>query len=440
MSSVLVLVHGSLAERFSASELKGAGLQVAEELTECHKLVQAVAQQVPEVVLVQALTVDDKLLAALHALGGTASLPVVLFTPDADAARMAKALQAGVHAWVPGLQAPADWGALLQLARLRHAHEQGLLTKWRDATDKLEERKTVERAKGLLMRGRDVTDDDAFRILRNASMHTNQRISQVSQHIIEVAHCAEAVNRAGQLRMLSQRLVKLHLLRLAEPSARTHKQAFEESVKRVDDNLLWLAQTGSVSGSGPAGASAGTDEALVAISVAWLPLKTMLQACAAPDSLPQVEERAERFLQQAEALTGVLERDGQVATLKVLNVAGRQRMLSQRFAKLALVHLLQLPVLESDGRAAMTLVQIDFEQALAYLNALPLTTTPIRAALDAAQSDWQHMLATVAGVGRVSGRDLSARLHVVANASEALLAGFEQLSTQYERSMHMLMG
>ena len=74
------------------------------------------------------------------------------------------------------------------------------------------ERKLVDRAKGILMRARQVSEDEAFRVLRAASMHSNQRVGQVSQHVIDAARFAEAVNRAGQLRMLSQRLVKLYAL------------------------------------------------------------------------------------------------------------------------------------------------------------------------------------------------------------------------------------
>ena len=67
------------------------------------------------------------------------------------------------------------------------------------------------------MRAREVTEAEAFAVLRTASMHSNQRVGQVSRQVIAAAHYADAVNRAGKLRMLSQRLVKLYALRLLEP-------------------------------------------------------------------------------------------------------------------------------------------------------------------------------------------------------------------------------
>ena len=77
--------------------------------------------------------------------------------------------------------------------------------------EKLEERKWVDKAKGILMRPARVSEEEAFKMLRNASMQGNQRVGQVSRRDRRRPH-AEAINRAGQQRMLSQRLVKLHAL------------------------------------------------------------------------------------------------------------------------------------------------------------------------------------------------------------------------------------
>jgi two-component system, response regulator PdtaR len=281
------------------------------------------------------------------------------------------------------------------------------------------------------MRARALSDDDAFQILRTASMHTNQRLGQVSEQIIQSAHFAEALNRAGQLRMLSQRLVKLHLLRLADVQSRQQLALLDDSVQRVDANLAWL-------GKGLSQPSFG--DLLGVLGATWQPLKTSLKGKPAAGQVQQVDELADRLLQDAERLTASLQHAGAVASLQVLNVAGRQRMLSQRFAKMALMDLLGAEGGAAGRSAAMTTVQGDFERALGYLNGLPLSTPDIRTALDEAATGWQQMLAATPKDRRPAGRDRLARLETVANASENLLDRFEQLSTHYERSMQMLMG
>jgi hypothetical protein len=76
-------------------------------------------------------------------------------------------------------------------------------------SSRFEERKLVDRAKGILMRARQVSEDEAFRVLRAASMHSNSVSAGVAAGD-RGRRFAEAINRAGSLRMLSQRLVKLH--------------------------------------------------------------------------------------------------------------------------------------------------------------------------------------------------------------------------------------
>jgi hypothetical protein len=72
-----------------------------------------------------------------------------------------------------------------------------------DSPEHAEERTLVDRAKGILMKAGGLSEDEAFRILRSASQRNQRRVGQVSRRLIDAARAAEAVNRAGQLRMLS---------------------------------------------------------------------------------------------------------------------------------------------------------------------------------------------------------------------------------------------
>lgn len=431
MTSVLLLRQGPRGLLPLQADLEAAGLVVLAVVEDCSKLVQAAVQHAPDLVVGEAPRPDDALFKATQTLAEVLPKPVLLFTPDADAAHIERATGAGVHAWVVNGYGAERLRPLVHLAQARFGRERALLEQLRDVSQRFEERKQVERAKGILMRARALSDDDAFQILRTASMHTNQRLGQVSEQIIQSAHFAEAVNRAGQLRMLSQRLVKLHLLRLADVQSRQQQVLLDDSVQRVDANLAWL-------GKGLSQPSFG--DLLGLLGATWQALKTSFKGKPVAGQVQQVDDLADRLLQDAERLTASLQHAGAVASLQVLNVAGRQRMLSQRFAKMALMDLLGIEDGATGRSAAMTAVQGDFERALAYLNGLPLSTPDIRAALDEAALGWQQMLAATPQNRRPAGRDRLARMETVAHASESLLDRFEQLSTHYERSMQMLMG
>ncbi len=431
MTTVLLLQDDPPAPLTLREDLAAAGLHLLGVTHDCGNLVHDAARHAPDVVVVAQTRSGDALLQALAALDEALPRPVLVFTDNDDPALMARALEAGVSAWVVNGYAGARLPALVQLARARFEHEQALRDRLRDAEQRLAERKAVERAKGILVRARGVSDDDAFAILRNASMHTNLRLEAVSRQVIASSQLAEAVNRAGQLRMLSQRIVKLYLLRLATPRSPAQDALLAESMARVEANLAWLDK---------AAPRLPSMDWFARMAQGWAALEANLRERPTRERAWAVDEGAELLLHDAEHLTDVLQGAGAVASLQVLNVAGRQRMLSQRFAKLALMGLLDVEEPTDANDAVLLAVQGDFERAQAYLNGLPLSTADIRSALMDASRDWQLLLAAAAQAPRPAGRDRRARLDTVAHASEALLASFEQLTTQYEHSMQMLMG
>lgn len=431
MSVSVVLLSDAPSCQGLVNDLESAGGEVLAVLDDCSLLVQSVVRHAPNLVVVHTSAVGDALFKATQSLAEVSPLPVLVFTQDGDADHIVRATESGMHAYVINGYGAKRLRPLMQLAQARFSRERALLEELRDVSTRFEERKAVERAKGILMSARQVSDDDAFHILRTASMHSNQRLGQVAQHIIQSAHFAEGVNRAGQLRMLSQRLVKHWLLRLAGVQVTQHLALQTESAQRIDANLALLGKNLSHPTFGDLLADVVTD---------WKALKKALKAAPSTDQLAPLNVLAERLLQDAERLTTSLEGAGSVAPLRMLNMAGRQRMLSQRFAKASLLGVLESGEPQLQHQAEMEGARQSFEQGLAYLNGLPLSTPDIRRTLESAAQGWQQVLTGADHVRRPAGRDRLLRLESLAAASESLLDDFETLSGQYERSMQMLMG
>jgi two-component system, response regulator PdtaR len=181
MTSVLLLRQGPRGQLPLQADLEAVGLTVLGAVEDCSKLVQAAVQHAPDLVVGEVPRPDEALFKATQTLAEVLPRPVLLFTTDADAAHIGRATGAGVHAWVVNGYGAERLRPLVHLAQARFGHEQALLEQLRDVSQRFEERKQVERAKGILMRARALSDDDAFQILRTASMHTNQRLGQVSE-------------------------------------------------------------------------------------------------------------------------------------------------------------------------------------------------------------------------------------------------------------------
>jgi len=170
------------------------------------------------------------------------------------------------------------------------------------------------------------------------------------------------------------------------------------------------------------------------VQATWAQVQASLVNAPVASRLPAIDQDAERLLELSDRLTQALENAGLAPTLHVINVSGRQRMLAQRLAKLALLR--QGPALSATEPLPQELAPTAeaFERGLAYLKEIPLSTPAIREATAAADLRWQEMLAAVRG-----GAVPLARVTLAA-ASEALLELFDQLTREYEQSMQLLMG
>lgn len=429
MTTALLCTSRSPSAPGLAADLSAAGITLLATVHECSKLVQAAVLHAPDVVICDVSRPGASWFEAIETLEKTQPAPTLFFTQDADAAHIAHATESGVHVYVVQGYASHRLRSLIHLAQARHTKAQQLRRALEDMATRLEERKAVDRAKGILMRAQSLSDDDAFRTLRSAAMSSNQRMGQLSQHIIQSAQAAESVNRAGQLRMLSQRLVKLHLLQTAGGQGEPPDALLQESVQWVDGNFALLRKNLSQATYG---------DLLEQVASTWEQLKAAL---ARADSAA-VEDAAEALLLGAERLTGSLESAGTGAPLQVLNLAGRQRMLSQRFAKFALLAT-QAPADSPVSRKAqegMRSVQEEFEAALTYLNGIPLSTPDIHADLSAAGVAWLQMVDAAREGQRKPLARRGTHRDALAQGSETLLTLFERLSVHYEHSMHMLMG
>lgn len=380
----------------------------------CLDLVQACTPAAPQLLIVHAPQGADAVRQALAAWNGRPPCALCLVAPATGPAQALDWAAAGVHAWAAALQADS-LPTLLALAQARFDREDALQRELATLRAQFDERKWVDRAKGLLMDLRSLSEDDAFKLLRNTAMHTKLRLPDVARSVLDAARWAEAVNRAGQLRMLSQRLVALAAQRLAQVDGARQRQT--QALRRAQDNIDFLVALPL-----PAEAAASRQ----AVVQAWEQLKPVLSARGGTAALAEADRRAELLLQAADTFTDLLQAQGGRPTLHVVNLCGRQRMRAQRLAKQALVATL----MPAPGQAeALHVLMDEFEQALRDIEAAPLSSPEIRQALQAAREGWLLLLRTLRGTDSTA----------LASASERLLDELDRLTACCEHSLQLLL-
>ena len=111
--------------------------------------------------------------------------PVVVVTGVDDPSLVERSIASGVSAYLTKPVDSRELQAALELAAARHDEFQVLEAEVERAQQALEDRKLVERAKGLLMSALNLTEQDAFRRLQLTARERNLRLADVAARIVE---------------------------------------------------------------------------------------------------------------------------------------------------------------------------------------------------------------------------------------------------------------
>jgi two-component system, response regulator / RNA-binding antiterminator len=150
-------------------------------------LEQRLGQLQPDMVIVDAES--DARDALEHVVMATRNerRPIVMFTNDNDTTHVKDAVAAGVSAYIVAGLAPERIRPILDVAMARFEHEQGLRREIADAKGELQERKVIDRAKGVLMARQGLSEQEAYDKLRKTAMDKGLKLSDVAQRMLDVA-------------------------------------------------------------------------------------------------------------------------------------------------------------------------------------------------------------------------------------------------------------
>jgi two-component system, response regulator / RNA-binding antiterminator len=148
---------------------------------------ERIAQLQPDLIVVDADTAARDALEHVVKATRHERRPIVLFTNDEDTAHMKDAVAAGVTAYIVAGLAAERIRPILEVAMARFQHEQQLRRELADARSELQDRKTIDRAKGLLMQRQGLSEQEAYEKLRKTSMDRGLKLGDVAQRILDVA-------------------------------------------------------------------------------------------------------------------------------------------------------------------------------------------------------------------------------------------------------------
>jgi nitrate/nitrite-specific signal transduction histidine kinase len=230
---------------------------------------------------------------------------------------------------------------------------------------------------------------------------------------------AEAVNKAGRQRMLSQRMARCYLMLGTGVNVATAQKQLDESVATFEQQRVELQEYSR---------DAATAEALRQLDRVWLPYRTMVLEAPQRANAVQLLQQSDEVLSAAEKVVQAVQAGAGVSTARLVNVSGRQRMLSQRIAKLYLAMSWQVPAPELERNFSQAMQE--YESALSALRKAPETTPQLLQQLDRVQAQW-----TFSKVGFRQYSDGRYVPMVITTTTDVMLRQMNEITAGYEAVM-----
>tara|TARA_B100000446_G_scaffold44425_2_gene40223 strand:- start:4750 stop:5376 length:627 start_codon:yes stop_codon:yes gene_type:complete len=184
----LVLLLDSDPERGSALKrgLLDSGYRLAERLTTAVSLLKQVEIHQPDIMVIGIDEPDDVILQQLLLIHDYCPVPVIMFAEKEAPKLIEKIVRAGVNGFVVNDIQAHRIRPIIDIATARFIESQKLRTELIDTKSKLENRKRIEKAKGLLMQGKGLSEDEAYQSMRKMAMDRGKSLADVADTIIDV--------------------------------------------------------------------------------------------------------------------------------------------------------------------------------------------------------------------------------------------------------------
>ncbi|MFZ5734709.1 MAG: ANTAR domain-containing response regulator [Pseudomonadota bacterium] len=164
--------------------LREAGFTSVERIGDMHNLLARIYALDPDVILIDLENPSRDVLEQMFQVSRAVRRPIAMFVDQSDSASIQASVEAGVSAYIVDGLKKERIKPILDLCISRF----NAFSKLQDELDRtktaLEERKVIDRAKGLLMKLKGLTEEEAYVLMRSTAMREKKKIGEIAQSII----------------------------------------------------------------------------------------------------------------------------------------------------------------------------------------------------------------------------------------------------------------
>jgi response regulator NasT len=164
--------------------LRDAGFASVEHISEMHNLLARIYRIDPDVILIDLENPSRDVLEQMFQVSRAVRRPIAMFVDQSDAASIQASVDAGVSAYIVDGLKKERIKPILDLCIFRFNAFSKLQGELERAKSALEDRKVIDRAKGILMKLKGLTEDEAYVLLRSTAMREKKKIGEIAQSIL----------------------------------------------------------------------------------------------------------------------------------------------------------------------------------------------------------------------------------------------------------------
>lgn len=185
--SIVVVEADRERARLIVDSLSETGDHEIRVVAESSHLARCISQADPDIVLIDIADPSRDMLEGLALASGPLDRPVAMFVDRSEQGLAKAAIEAGVSAYVVDGLRPERLTPVLDAAMARFQLFSQMRTELAATRRALEERKTIDRAKGILMKARGIDEGEAYALLRRTAMDQNRRMADVAEALVTAA-------------------------------------------------------------------------------------------------------------------------------------------------------------------------------------------------------------------------------------------------------------
>ena len=181
---VLVIDDDAARAAMIEAGLREGGHASVHVLTDMRELLRRIVEIDPEVIVIGLGNPNRDVLDQMFQVSRSVRRPVAMFVDQSDRASIEAAIDAGVSAYVVNGLKRERVKSVLDTAITRFNVVNRLREELDRAKQALVDRKVIDRAKGILMKSRDLSEEDAYALLRTTAMKESRRVAEVARGLI----------------------------------------------------------------------------------------------------------------------------------------------------------------------------------------------------------------------------------------------------------------